>query len=758
VEEISDAAPRSPTAGASGRVRDERACDHCGLPLGPRPLDGEVEGQALRFCCAGCWLAMQVTRARGDAGGAAAILVRLGLAVFFAMNVMMLSAPSYVPHVYGDGAAAVDGPLFAPLRWLAALFSLPVLFLLGGPVARSALAGVRARRPGSDALIAIGVLAAYALSWANLLQDRTAVYFDTGAVLLVLVTLGRYLEARARADAAAAVRSDLSAVAATARVARDGGWQDVASADVRPGDLLEVRPGGAIPTDGVVVDGRAGVDESMLTGEHRLVVKEIGADVAGGTCSVDGTLRIRATAPAGESAAARIAALLAAAQRERSRAERVADAAAAVLTPAMIAVALAAGAWWSARAGIDRGTLVAISVLVVACPCALGIATPVAMWVALQAAARRGVVVRSALVLERLAAVRAVLFDKTGTVTDPTPRVTGVDVAPGNDIRPDDLLARCAALEAGIPHPLARAIVRAAGERGLAPLADEARDVRIVPGRGVEGRVGDRRIAAGSERLAEERAAPAARAALADWATASASRPGRAAESAVLVLEDGRFLGAIRLSEAIRPEAGDAVAALRSSGASVGLLTGDLSADAVAPEPFRHAEVAFGLAPEAKVARIAQLRAERGRTAAAGAIAMVGDGINDAPALAAADVGIAVSGASDLARLTADVAVLGGDLRAVPWLLAHARRARAVARENLAWAFGYNAVAVALAAAGSLTPLVASLAMIASSAAVVANARRLARGSSGLTERAARARGCDRLGDERGWRAPAPAA
>jgi P-type E1-E2 ATPase len=306
-------------------------------------------------------------------------------------------------------------------------------------------------------------------------------------------------------------------------------------------------------------------------------------------------------------------------------------------------------------------------------------------------------------VLERAADVGQVLFDKTGTLTDGMPRLVAVEAAGG--VSEDAVLARAAAVERGLGHPLAVAIETAAAARGLA--VAHATDVRVLPGRGVRARVDDEPIAVGN--LAFARAAVGA-------------AVGDPADSGVAVVGGRRLLGTLHFAEVARDTAGPAIAALRGAGVRVGLLSGDVRADALVPDLIAPGDAALGLLPEDKVAHVRALRARtRG-----GAVAMVGDGINDAPALAAADVGIAVAGATDLARVTADVVIVGADLRKIPWLLAHARRVRRVSRQSLAWAFGYNAVAVGLAAVGTLTPVVASVAMLASSVAVVANARRLA--------------------------------
>jgi Cu2+-exporting ATPase len=687
-----------------GVAADE--CAHCTLPLGVRPVVAAVDGARRRFCCYGCVLALQVTRARGDDGAAAAILVRLGLAVFFAINVMMVSMPSYVPYVYGT-AVGTDGPLFQVLRVLAAVLAAPVLLLLGGPILASAWGSVRAGVVNADVLIFVGTLAAYVLSLANTIAHRPAVYFDTGSMLLVLVTLGRYLEANAKAEAGAAVRARLAPLPARATRVRGDVFEDVTPSALAVGDVVRVAPGEAFPTDGRVVAGTGGVDEAALTGESRPVLKAPGSDVAGGTCSIDGVLQVRVTAAAAASASARIAALLAAARRERASAERLADRITRALVPVVALIAVGSAVFWTARAGIDAGVLSALAVLVVACPCALGIATPVAVWTALVAAARHGVVVRSAAALERAASIDCVLFDKTGTLTLRMPRLA--EVMPEGGVGASDLVRLAAALETGLQHPFARAIVDAWRDAGGAALP-AVTEVRLVPGRGVHGRVEGRRMSIGDARLAAASLCQPSADALAYTA---AEHDGG---TILYVVREGTLLGRLRLVETLRPEAGEAIAALRRLDVRIGLVSGDRVASVVVPALVSRAETVLGVTPEEKLRHIRS----RG-----GVVAMVGDGVNDAPALAAADLGIAVAGAADLARVNADVAVLADDLCRVPWFLAYARRVRTVIRQNLAWAFGYNAVAVALAAAGALTPLVASLAMIASSFAVIANARRL---------------------------------
>ena len=708
------------------------ACAHCGFALGRRPVAATVDDEHALFCCYGCVLALQITRARGETGAAATILIRVGLAIFFTINVMMVSMPAYVPYVYGNDAAATDGPLFQVLRVLALVFAAPVLLLLGWPILKSAAAGLRRGSANTDALIVLGTVAAYVLSVANTIKGEGAVYFDTAAMLLVLVTIGRYLEATAKASAGSAIDATLNPSAGLATRARRG-LERVDPAILMIGDLVRVTPGEFFPTDGVVVEGRGGVDEAALTGESAPVVKRAGSSVAGGTCSVDGVFTVRVSARAAESATARITALLAAARRERAPSERFADRVAAVLVPFVIFATLAAGTYWYVHSGIEAAILVALAVLVVACPCGLGIATPVAVWTGLATAAKRGVIVRTAPVFERLATVKQVLFDKTGTLTERVPQLRRVVARAATT--EDEVLALAAAVERGLLHPIARAITTAAQQRGIE--VPEAVDVQVVPGHGARGIVAGRAIAVGNLSSAPADLGAGRRSSVRSGAVVDArhavhlpSHTDPPTDSVVTdygsagpvayVWEDDALLGVIELAEAPRPETAAAVAETRKLRMAVGVLSGDNRGDALVPQLFAAHEAAFGLLPQDKVAR---LRAQRDR-----ATAMVGDGINDAPALAAADVGIAVGSATDLARMTADVTIISDDLRRVPWLLAYSKRVAAVIRQNLFWAFAYNAGAVIAAAAGLLNPLIASLAMLGSSLAVVANARRLRRG------------------------------
>lgn len=670
-------------------------CDHCELPLGGRVVASEVDGARHQFCCYGCLLAYQVTGASGEEGEASSVVIRLGLAIFLGMNVMVFSLPGYAPYIYGGDVAVFDGPLNQVLRWLAMCFGLPVLALLGWPILRSFLAGGWGGAAKADGLVLLGASSAFGLSVYRTVTGAPEVYFDTAVMVLLFVTLGRYLEARARADAGRAIRADLTARADRATRLDGGVATAVAVAELSPGDVVRVVAGEMFPTDGVVVDGTGWVDEALMTGESRLVARSPGAAVAGGTCSVDGCFDVRVSRPASLSAAARIEQLLESARRRSSPMERMAERFARVFLPLTVAIAAATFAWHGLRHGIDSGVLAGLSVLVVACPCALGIATPVALWFGVVSAARRGIILRDASVLERAQRVDRVFLDKTGTLSERTPRLLACEPAEGCPWSATELLVRVAALERGQHHPIARAVVAAADAAAL----DEVRvtEIAIEPGRGIRGRVDDRPLFVGSD--------PAV------------------GTDVVVVRSAGRLLAILRFREDLRPDAVEALDELRKQLAvEIGVLSGDSSAESLAMLSKEGVNVSVGLSPDEKLDRV-RAASEAARRAG-GAVAFVGDGVNDAPALAAAEVGVAFGEPADLPRNAADALCINDRLRSIPWLLRHSRKVVRIVRQNLTMAFGYNLIAVALAASGRLDPLVAAVAMLGSSLLVVANARR----------------------------------
>jgi Cu+-exporting ATPase len=667
---------------------------------GTRRREGDVEHA---FCCLGCSIAWRMAgRAAGQGSEAAVYLARIGLGFLLSALVMLIQWVQYV-----DPEAAKDPTFraFSPLAQVIA--ATPVMLVLGVPYLWAALLGLRAGRLGTDLLIALGLFAGYGASVVTWLRGESEpLFLDTVTSLATLIAVGRWLEARAKERATSGLRAFLSGAARPARRLRPGhAAEDVAASDLVAGDVVQVLAGERIPADGRVLEGRALVDEAALTGEPLPRAVAPGGRVRAPTVPLDGPLTLEVEAAGEGTLLAEVGRVLERARSERAPLERLADRLSAVFVP--LIVLLAAWVFWrDLEAGAEAASAVvgALAVLVVACPCALGIATPLAVTAALGRLAERGILVRSGAALGELPRVTLVAFDKTGTLTEGTPEVHAVRPAAG--VAEAEVLAWAAALERVSEHALARGIVSAARTRGIA--LGEARDVSVVPGRGLEGHVtpagggGGARVAVGS---------PA-------WL-------GVADEGAQVAVKVGeRVLGTLVLSDRPRASARPALAGLAAGGVALRVLSGDSThAVCVLAERVGLAapDVEGGLLPQAKVERIAAWR----RDARGGAIAFVGDGLNDAPALAAADLGIAVGSGTDLARETAAVSLLGDDLTRLPGLLQAARRTRTAVRWNLFWAFAYNALAVTWAVLAHPAPVLGALAMVVSSLFVIATSLRL---------------------------------
>jgi Cu+-exporting ATPase len=619
----------------------------------------------------------------------------------------LLAAPFLVGMV-GMGL----GQHWMPSGWVQLGLATPIQILFGARFYRAGFAAARAGAGNMDLLVAIGTSAAFLLSLYMLLtgHDDHHLYFEASSLVIAFVWLGRFLERRAKRATGAAIAALLALAPKQARRLRaDGSEEEIPAEFLRVGDLVAVRPGERIPADGLVTEGRAGVDEAALTGESRPVEKNPGDAVATGTIALDGRLVLRVTATGGETRLARVAALVSAAQSSRAPVQKLVDRISAVFVPVVLGVALVTlVGWLAAGAGTDAAIITAVSVLVIACPCALGLATPAAIMAGVGAAARAGILVRDAESLERAARVDLVTFDKTGTLTEGRPRLAALHVAPG--VERDWALAASARLQAGSEHPLARALAEAA------PGATPAEGFRALPGRGVEGVVEGRALALGSPRLLEERGAAAGALAAVAEAEAAAGR------SLAWLVEGERALALLAFEDAPREGAAEAVAALNRAGIGTLLLSGDHPAAVrAAAARLGVAEAEGGLLPEDKQARIAAL-AKAGRH-----VAMVGDGVNDAPALAAAECGIAMGSGTDVAIAAAHVTLLRPDPRLVPAALELARATRRTIARNLFWAFCFNTIGLPVAAFGGLSPALAGAAMAGSSLMVLGNALRLSR-------------------------------
>ena len=661
--------------------------------------------------------------AAADTAGRAPAVARARPAAWPIVVSALLSLPLVAP-MFGMLLGA-DWAL--PGLWQLALAT-PVQFVLGARFYAAAWKALRAGAGNMDLLVALGTSAAYGLSVYQLLAAAghasagaghgatPHLYFEASAVVVTLVLLGKWLETRAKHQTTAAIRALNALRPETARVRRDGIEVELPLARVVVGDVVVVRPGDRVPVDGVVVEGASHVDESLITGESLPVARGVGDAVTGGAVNADGLLRVRTTALGAESTLARIVRLVESAQAKKAPIQRLVDRVSAVFVPVVVGIAVLTLLGWGLATGDwSRAILNAAAVLVIACPCALGLATPTAIIAGTGAAARRGILIKDAEALEVAHRVDVVAFDKTGTLTEGRAVLVAAEAADGD--RPG-LLADAAALQAGSAHPLARAVLEAARTEAAAAAAAPATDARAVPGRGVAAEVGGRPLRLGSTRWMRESGidlAPlAARAAAleAEGRTVSWLAEVPVAGGAV-----PRLRGLLAFGDSLKPTARVAVEALRAQGVRTVLVSGDNagSAHAVA-RALGIDEVHAEVLPADKAALVERLRAG-GHT-----VAMVGDGINDAPALAAADVGIAMSTGTEVAMQAAGVTLMRGNPALVADAIDIARRTRAKIRQNLFWAFVYNVVGLPLAALGLLDPMLAGAAMAFSSVSVVTNA------------------------------------
>ena len=683
------------------------SCPICGMALEPvvvelaEPENPELVDMSRRF--------------RWSLGPAAAVLA-------LAMGDMLPGAP--VTSAIGHRAFA----------WLQLLLAAPVVLWGGRPFFERAWASVKHRRPNMFTLIGLGVGVAFAYSAVATVAPglfppafrghggEVALYPEAAAVIVVLVQLGQVLELRARSRTSGAIRALLGLSPPTARRVRDGAEEDVPLAHVVPGDLLRVRPGEKVPVDGVVEEGHSSVDESMVTGEPIPVEKAAGAAVTGGTQNGNGTLLLRAERVGAETLLARIVELVSRAQRSRAPIQRLADTVSAYFVPAVVVAAAVTFVVWAAfgpAPALAFALVNAVAVLIIACPCALGLATPMAIMVGTGRGASAGVLIRDAEALEVLEKVDVLVVDKTGTLTEGRPALAAVEPATGFHRR--TVLGLAASLERGSEHPLAKAILDGAGAEGVEVAPAEG--FRAVPGRGIAGRVGGREVRVGTDRfLAGEDVDSGP-------LQATARRLRGEGQTVVFVAVDREPAGVIGVLDPVKATTPEALRLLRAEGLELVMLTGDarVTAEAVA-QRLGIRRVEAEVLPEAKAEVVRRLVAE-GRT-----VAMAGDGVNDAPALAAAHVGIAMGTGADVAMESAGVTLLKGDLRG----LVRARRlSRATIRnirQNLFLAFVYNALGVPIAAGvlypltGTLlSPMIAAAAMTFSSVSVIGNALRLRR-------------------------------
>jgi P-type Cu+ transporter len=630
---------------------------------------------------------------------------------------------------------------FRGQEWVQLILTTPVVLYAGAHFYRGAWAAFRHRAADMNTLIAVGTGTAYLYSVAATLFPsfflavhqagmemgggmRPPVYFEAASVIIALILLGRMLESRAKGRTGEAIRRLMGLQPKTARVFRDGAEADIPVSEVVSGDVVIVRPGEKVPVDGVVLEGASAIDESMLTGESLPVEKAPGAEVFGATINRTGSFRFTATKVGKDTALQQIVKLVQEAQGSRAPIARTADVISGIFTPVVISIAIATFVAWFVLAPEDvRFTMALVnfvSVLIIACPCALGLATPTAIMVGTGKGAENGVLIKGGESLETAHRLTTIVLDKTGTVTRGHPSLT--DVVPADGFDADELLRLVASAERGSEHPLGEALVRAAKDRGLSLGAPSG--FQALAGHGIEASVEGRTVVLGNEKLMRDRGTD-----VGGWTERAEALAGEG-KTPMFAAVDGRLAGIVAVADTIKPESREAVAALKAMGLEVVMITGDnrRTAQAVARQAGIERVMAEVL-PEGKAREVRRLQAEEGRR-----VGMVGDGINDAPALAQADVGIAIGTGTDVAIEASDVTLIRGDLRGVVTAIALSKATIRTVKQNLFWAFVYNVIGIPLAAGALypltgwlLSPVVASAAMSLSSVSVVTNSLRLRR-------------------------------
>ncbi|HSC76814.1 MAG TPA: heavy metal translocating P-type ATPase [Pseudomonadales bacterium] len=691
----------------------------CGMVVDKStPLQSVRNGRTYYFCSAGCQRTFESPETELKS-----MKKRVSIAMGGVLALALLRAGAFIALATGASILSWTPVSFLPwFSWGMWLFILvtPVQFIGGWGFYKGAWIALCTRSINMDFLIALGTSVAYfysvvVLFFPELLPvevKQRDVYFETSAVIIAFVLLGKYMEEIIKTKSSAAVRRLLDLKPAIAHVLRDGKQQDIPAEQIMVGEIILVKPGEKIPADGEIVEGSSSVDESMLTGESMPCEKQAGDAVVGGTLNQAGALNMRATKVGADTALAQIIKMVEEAQTSTAKIQRLADKATGYFVPIVISVALFALIGWTMAGNFPQALMAFIAVLIISCPCALGVATPAALMVGVGKGADNGILIRGGEVLERAEKLTAVVFDKTGTITRGEPSVT--DMVPLGNVSEVELLSLAAAVESGSEHPLGNAIIKAAAHRSITiPVVS---NINNITGQGIQGVVDGQVIRLGNRRLFAQENIPVA------MAEAQLVAFEAAGKTAMLVARDRTLLGIVAVADTIKPEAAEAVAALKSRHIKVVLLTGDnrRTAEVIAKQAGIDHVIAEVL-PEEKVNVIRKLQSE------GDVVAMVGDGVNDAPALATADIGIAIGSGSDVAKETGGIILIRNDVRDVVSSIRLSQATMRKIKQNLFWAFAYNSIGIPIAAFGLLNPMMAAAAMALSSLSVVINSALLKR-------------------------------
>lgn len=687
----------------------ETDCEYCGLPV-PRSVWGKP-APGLHYCCTGCRIAHALTQEQGEEGEARWMLTKLGLAIFFSMNVMVLTLALWAYDGHSGESKVLAESLSELFRFTCLLLSYPVLFLLGRPLLEQAIDQWRQRQFSTDLLILSGVVASFGYSTVSVWRGHGDIYFEVGCMILVFVTLGRWFEATGKLWSTDALDKLQQLLPGEVEVRLSDGTRKVISrSSLHVGDEVFIRPGERIPVDGKVVSGQSSVDEQLVTGESWPVLKTAADSVVGGTLALDGELVVRMDVALENSVLPRLVEAVRKARLENGQYQRLADRVSQYFVPGTFLLACLVGLYHAIATSAMNGVLAGLAVVLIACPCALGIATPMALWAAMGVAAQRGIVFRNVVSLEKLASIKAVRFDKTGTLTTGTPRVHHLETDRETDVA--CIQRRAITLATASSHIFSRAIKRFLDSVEI----QQSIHPTTVPGNGLYAVWPGEFLPTvlGNQRFIEdlELDCPAELQSLLERASADG-------HPYALIGWGGVVRGVFQFEEEIRDSALEMVQSCRQRRLDVGILTGDSSSAASRFGERAGVSVCSGLTPEQKQHALKEVQST------IGPVALVGDGINDAPALATADVGISLGCGADVSRESADVCLVSDDLSQLPWLFDLAETTIRTVRTNLFWAFAYNGLGVLVAASGLLHPAVAAALMVISSLFVISNSLRL---------------------------------
>lgn len=679
-------------------MTNSHLCSHCQLPLREFVQRREVNGDDHAFCCYGCCLAFLVKHGSREEPVAAWLLIRLGVATFLAMNIMLFSL-----MLYSGSVSTLSDSLLQAIHVLLWMFATPVVFFVGGPFMLGAWQAMKRKRVTADSLVALGTLGAYFYSVYQVLSHGKVVYFDTATMVIVLFTVGRYLEAIARVRTTRSLMPMLEAERASATVVNNDKEIQQAVIEISPGSVVRVKPGERVPIDGEVIEGQSNCSEEVLTGQKEDITKQVGSCVYAGSINKNGQLLIRATTSGKNTHWMRISKQIRKTLAHKTLVGEVVDRIAAVFIVAVLILAACTISYWSGQTSFEKGLLAGLAVLIVACPCALGLAAPLATTLGLGQAAQRGIMIRDGGVFEHLARIKGIAFDKTGTLTPGSLQVKNFLATPNEK---QIVIQRAAILAAGSSHPKAQAIAQTLHQYRTS--SDPYTEFKEHPGQGVSANFDGTVVSMGSLDFMYSMGCK--------FSQPTFDNDISNISSKVYIGWQGLVHGFFGLIDSVEPEVQPMVKALHNNGLSTCLLSGDLpSAVEVAAKQAGIEEWKAGLMPWDKVNVINEW------TQQIGPVAMVGDGINDGPVLAAAKVGIAVGNATDLARASADITLPEQAMGHLPWLIAHAKNVQKTVVTNLIWAFSYNAIALTLAATGLLQPVIAAALMAGSSLVVVIN-------------------------------------